>query len=70
MEKIESIEIQRTPEFLEVAKRLSDFISGLPLTKEQNDRLIHEMIEQVQLAERAAFMQGYKFGMVWKGGDD
>ncbi len=70
MNQSESIEIQRTPEFLEAAKRLSNFISGLPLSKEQNDHLVREMVGQIQLAERAAFMQGFEFGLEWEGGED
>ena len=69
MNQTTSIQIERTQEFLEAAKRLSDFISSLPLNKEQNDRLVHEMIEQIQLAERSAFMQGFEIGLEWKGGD-
>ena len=64
-----SIQIERTQEFLEAAKRLSNFISGLPLNKEQNDHLVYEMIKQIQLAERSAFMQGFEIGLEWKGGD-
>lgn len=44
---------------MDAAKELSEFIKGLPLTVEQNDKLVHGMIGQVVLAERAAFEQGF-----------
>ena len=53
----DKIIIERTKEFTESAKSLSDFISALPLSAEQNDKLVHGMVEQVKAAERAAFKQ-------------
>ena len=57
-----AIQIERTPEFTEVAQRLSDHIKALPLTHADNDQLVHLMIENVQAAERGAFVQGFSMG--------
>ena len=59
----DEIIIERTKEFTESAKSLSDFISALPLSVEQNDKLVHGMVEQVKVAERAAFKQGFVTGI-------
>lgn len=57
-----AIQIERTPEFTEVAKILSNHIKGLSLTHADNDRLVALMIENVQAAERGAFAQGFSMG--------
>lgn len=59
----ESIRIDRTPEFNAVARKLSDFIKSLPLSTDQNDRLVWLMIDQVEQAERDAFKQGFLMGV-------
>lgn len=56
------IEINRTEEFFRIAQELSDFIHTLPLSVEQNDKLVKLMIDQVQEAERGAFGQGLCMG--------
>ncbi len=66
----DEIIIERTKEFTESAKSLSDFISALPLSAEQNDKLVHGMVEQVELAEKAAFMQGFAIGVEYAKKDD
>lgn len=53
---------ERTEKFFQIAKQLSDFIKGLPLDQPTNDRLVKLMIEQVEEAERGAFIQGFKMG--------
>ena len=58
-DKYISVDIKHTEEFLSAAKELSGFIGGLPLTVEQNDKLVYSVLEQVVLAERAAFKQGF-----------
>lgn len=52
------VQIVRSKEFLGKARELSDCISALPLTKEQNDRLVALMIEQVCITEVSAFKEG------------
>ena len=53
------IEIERTEEFYNAAKELGEFIKNLPLTSEDNDKLIEAIIKQVHAAEES----GYKFGV-------
>lgn len=53
-----AIEIRHPPEVLEQIQELSDFIKELPLSKADNDKLVHMMAEQVCAAERNAFFQG------------
>lgn len=53
------IEIERTEEFYNAAKELGEFIKNLPLTSEDNDKLIGAVIKQVHAAEES----GYKFGL-------
>lgn len=57
------IQIERTEEFLEAAKKLSEYISSLPLSYAQNDTLVHLTVEQVQAAERNAFRFGLDMGV-------
>ena len=52
--------IERGPEFLTVAKELSDYIAELPLTVEQNDKLA---VAQTTKAERNAFFEGARLGL-------
>ena len=53
---------ERTENFFQIAKQLSNFIKGLPLDQPTNDRFVKMMIEQVEEAERGAFIQGFKMG--------
>ena len=62
---------ERTEKFFQIARQLSDFIKGLPLDQPTNDRLVKMMIEQVEEAERGAFIQGCKMGRdyaIWDSG--
>lgn len=61
-----TLERERTPEFFEAARALSDFISGLDLSVEQNNNLVHMMCDQVEAAEKGALAQGFKLGMAFK----
>ncbi len=58
-----AIQIERSEEFTIAARKLSEFIRGLPLTSEQNNRLVDGMVEQVLLAERGAFKRGFGLGV-------
>lgn len=53
-----AIEIEKGGEYLASAQRVSDFILSLPLSREQNDRLIKELAEHMRVARRDAWMQG------------
>lgn len=50
--------LSRTP-----ARELDDYIRPLPLSQLQNDHLIKLIIDQVNTAERGAFIQGFKMAM-------
>lgn len=53
-----AIKPRRGSEFFSKARELSDFISGLNLPKEKNDRLIALMIDMTTISEKYALMQG------------
>lgn len=57
-----TIEINRTEDFDKVAKELSNYISRLPLSHEQNNNLIELMLKQVNAAEEGSFLHGFKLG--------
>lgn len=62
-----AIRMERTADFFQVAQQLSDYIKGLPLDPPTNDRLVALMVDQVQQAERGAFLQGFRMGMAFAG---
>lgn len=57
-----AITVERTPDFYQVARQLSDYIKALPLDQPTNDRLVSLIIDQVQQAEQGAFSQGFRMG--------
>ncbi len=57
-----AITIERTEEFYSIARELSEFIKGLPLSQPDNDKLIAVIIQQVQAGEQGAFNQGFRMG--------
>lgn len=57
-----AIEVERTEEFYRIARELSDFIKGLPISQTDNDKLIAIIIQQVQAGEQGAFNQGFRMG--------
>lgn len=59
----EAIEIERSQEFVRIAKELGDHIKRLNLSAEDNDQLIYLMVDQVQEAEATAFRQGFRSGV-------
>lgn len=52
-----ALAVERTESFYSTARELSDFIAALPLSREENDRLIALIIQQVQDGEQGAFAQ-------------
>jgi stage III sporulation protein SpoIIIAA len=52
------LEIKSTPRFIASAKALSIFISSLPLTHEQHNRLIDMIVDHQAIARNDAFRQG------------
>ena len=55
--------IARGPEFVSIAKELSNYIAALPLTVEQNDELVRLTVAQTVEAERNAFFEGARLGL-------
>lgn len=49
--------------FQEASHQLSDYLRGLRLSPEENNRLIRLIIDQVHAAEENAFRQGFAAGM-------
>lgn len=48
----------RSDKFHDVTRRLSDYLYSLNLSKEENDKLIQLMLEEVLTAEHDAFLHG------------
>ncbi len=44
------------------ARELSEYIKALPLTVEQNDKLVHMLLQHVRECESNAFHLGIRFG--------
>lgn len=57
------IAIEKNSETLETAKAVSDYLSSLPLTVEQNDRLVYLMADNLMAALRNGFLEGVKFAV-------
>lgn len=64
----DGIELEKSPEMLASAERLSDYIRGLPLTAEQNDKLVQMLLDHVGDVQRCGFNQGLKVGKEFAGG--
>lgn len=58
-----TIEIERTQEFYKTAKILSEYIIELPLSHEDNDKLIALIADHVNAGERGGFYHGIKIGL-------
>lgn len=52
-----------TENFYTHLKTLSHYISELKMCKKTNDELVNLIFKQLELAEKEAFMRGFKFGM-------
>lgn len=57
------MEIKRTKEFYQASRQISDFIKGLPLSTEDNDELVHNLVEYTNIVERSAALFGVQVGM-------
>lgn len=55
--------IKRTKEFYQASRQISDFIKGLPLSTEDNDKLVHHLVEYTNIVERNAALFGVQVGM-------
>lgn len=57
------MEIKRTKEFYQASRQISDFIKGLPLSTEDNDKLVSRLVEYTNTVERSAALFGVQVGM-------
>lgn len=57
------MEIKRTKEFYQASRQISDFIKGLPLSTEDNDKLVHNLVEYTNTVERSTALFGVQVGM-------
>ena len=57
------ITIKHTEDFLELAKDLRELVKGLPISNDDNEKLIKLMLEQIQQAEKDSFLQGFEMGL-------
>ncbi|SFM11591.1 hypothetical protein [Pelosinus propionicus] len=57
-----TIETQRSEKFHASTRIISDFICNLSLSVDDNNHLIALLVEQLQEAERTAFLQGFDMG--------
>lgn len=55
--------LNRTQEALRLAQNLSEYVRSLPLTNEQNDKLVSMMADCTQRFENDAFALGLKAGV-------
>lgn len=54
-------EFDNSNEYLDTAKELSDYIKSLPLSVDQNDKLVSLMHKHNDVARKDAFRQGIEF---------
>ena len=62
-----TLERERTPEFYEAAKALSDYVNALNLDAGRHNELVRLMLDQVKEAEMGAFSHGFRLGVAYKG---
>ena len=63
MNRDDVLEIERTPEFFETAKKLSEFVDKLDLSTKKNNELVRLMVAQTEAAERSGFAHGVRVGI-------
>lgn len=61
--KIENtyFDFDNSNEYLDTAKELSDYIKSLPLSVDQNDKLVSMILKHVEVARNDSFKQGIEF---------
>ena len=60
---LDAILIERSPKFVEIAKKVSAHINSLHLGTDDHNNLVDLVIEQVREAEATAFRQGFRLGV-------
>ena len=59
------IEIEHTEDFLILAKSLSEFLKGLPISNDYKDQLFKLILGLLQQGETDSFLQGFDMGLVF-----
>ena len=55
-----AIELEHGPNTLKIAKELSDFVATLNILPDNNNKLVSMMTEQLVIAEREQFLNGFE----------
>ena len=58
MQTMANVSAGRTEDFLQTTRDVSDYLDTLPLTNEQNNKLIELLCKNVIAAERGAYILG------------
>ena len=56
------ITIRRTQKFLDTAQAVSDYLRGLDIPAEQNNKLVELMVAHTLAAEESGFLDGIRYG--------
>lgn len=56
------IKLELQEKEITTAKEFNDFISGLPLSDEENSQLMHIAGKHFQAAKESGFVQGFRMG--------
>jgi len=55
-----AIKVENDDEYMDSCNKVSEYISSLPLTAEQNNTLVAMLTENQRIGRKSAFMQGVK----------
>ncbi len=58
-----TVALEKSKEYLESAQVVSIYLKDLPLTHEQNDHLIHLLMEHGNIGRKDAMLQGFRMGI-------
>ena len=60
-----AVEIERTEPVTEKISEVSRYVNDLPLTRQENDRLVELLTDMVNTLEHDSFLKGAVFGRCW-----
>jgi len=63
MKKSEEINIERSEEFFDIAKEVSELVGFLGLQKRKNDELVKKIVQLIEQAEKDSYRQGLETGL-------
>ena len=55
--------VERSAEFICIAKRISEHMKTLPITNDAHNELVKFMVAQINEAEKTSFMHGFGEGL-------